>query len=172
MSTEKRRESPAGFLREHSIQWEETPEGCWHCTSHSLDGVGYTQIVRNRRHYTIPQFIAIYYLKDKPSPTRVVRHLCNNRWCINPNHLQMGSKAENTLDFLIAGPRNRQEVPSPHQPNPACGENHPKAKLTVEDVKLIRWALQYMLIKEVAAAYNVSATTISYIKHGQTWRSV
>lgn len=54
-----------------------------------------------------------------------VRHSCDNRACINPAHLQLGTHQDNIDDCTR---RRRQRV----------GERHPKAKLTEELVAAIR----------------------------------
>ena len=44
------------------------------------------------------QFVAWSYANEIPMPKRVVRHLCNNRACINPAHLKVGLQVENIID--------------------------------------------------------------------------
>lgn len=44
------------------------------------------------------QLVAWSYANEIPMPKRVVRHLCNNRACINPAHLKVGLQAENIVD--------------------------------------------------------------------------
>ena len=35
-----------------------------------------------------------------------VRHLCNNRACVNPNHVELGSHGDNMFDSVINGRKN------------------------------------------------------------------
>ena len=44
------------------------------------------------------QLVAWSHANEIPMPKRVVRHLCNNRACINPAHLKVGLQVENIMD--------------------------------------------------------------------------
>lgn len=86
-----------------------------------------------------------------------VLHRCDVRRCVNPDHLFLGTHAENMADRNAKG---RQACSS--------GERHPNAKLTSADVLAIRAssALQRVL----AAEYGVSISTISDIRRYRLWR--
>lgn len=57
----------------------------------------------------------------------VIMHSCNNRLCVNPNHLSMGTYSEN-LQYMVKCGRN----------NPPRGERNHRYKITEKDVKDIR----------------------------------
>lgn len=44
------------------------------------------------------QLIAWASANEAPRQKSVVRHLCNNRACINPEHLAVGTQAQNLFD--------------------------------------------------------------------------
>jgi len=44
------------------------------------------------------QFVAWGTSGKSPHAKSVVRHLCNNRACINPEHLAIGTQAQNLFD--------------------------------------------------------------------------
>lgn len=44
------------------------------------------------------QLVAWGLLGELPSKRSVVRHLCNNRRCIHPDHLKVGTQAQNLRD--------------------------------------------------------------------------
>lgn len=37
------------------------------------------------------------------NPNSVVRHLCNNKFCVNPHHLVTGTRSENQRDRYLTG---------------------------------------------------------------------
>jgi hypothetical protein len=55
---------------------------------------------------------------------------------------------------------------------PAYGEKSHKAKLTNDDVRLIRGLLPNLSCAEIARKFEVSRSTISAIKHGRYWTEV
>ena len=90
-------------------------------------------------------------------PEDYVLHTCDNRKCVNPEHLFAGSYYDN-MDDMVA--KQRQ----------AHGERNWHHKLTAEQVKQIR--SEVGLNKEIAARYGVSASLISLIRSGRIWKLV
>jgi hypothetical protein len=64
-------------------------------------------------------------------PGLCVCHTCDNPICCNPDHLWLGTSAENTADRVAKG-----RSASNH--NPVPGERHGMSKLTNEDIIAIR----------------------------------
>ncbi|MGA0542372.1 HNH endonuclease [Neotabrizicola sp. VNH66] len=55
--------------------------------------------VRFRSHqYAAYRFIYCVLNDETPSFEEVIRHRCHNRLCINPAHLEIGSRADNRRD--------------------------------------------------------------------------
>jgi hypothetical protein len=50
------------------------------------------------RRQKVYQLVAWGLLGELPSKRSVVRHLCNNRLCIHPEHLKVGTQAQNLHD--------------------------------------------------------------------------
>ena len=47
------------------------------------------------------RFITLTLTATLPYEGEVVRHLCNNRKCIRPDHLKIGSSGENKMDDIL-----------------------------------------------------------------------
>lgn len=88
------------------------------------------------------------------SITKCVLHSCDNPPCVNPAHLFLGTKKDNSRD--MASKRR------------AAGQDG--RKLKPEEVARIRERITSGEIQRaLAREYGVSDTTISEIKTGRTW---
>jgi hypothetical protein len=87
----------------------------------------------------------------------LVLHKCDNRICVNPQHLVLGTQKDNMLDASNKG-------------RMISGEKHYNSKLTQEDVSAIKSMLIYRSCAEVGRMFGVSRNNISHIKLGQTWK--
>jgi hypothetical protein len=82
-----------------------------------------------------------------------VMHKCDNRACVNPQHLAVGTKQDNTQDMVNKGRVNRQE-----------DRNGKLRKLTDDQIRSIRQS--ELSSYELANIYPVSATHIRRIRNG------
>lgn len=90
----------------------------------------------------------------------VVMHSCDNRSCVNPNHLSQGSYQENTQDMLEKG-----------RDNYAKGENA-NSKLKRKEVIDIKERSFEESFRSIAEEYDVSTSTIYDIKNNLTWTHI
>ena len=86
-----------------------------------------------------------------------VCHKCDVRSCINPDHLWLGTQAENTHDRQRKG---RQRF--------AHGETHYKSRLTLDDVRAIRASSESQ--RALAKRYGVHFGTINDIIWNRRWK--
>lgn len=97
-------------------------------------------------------------LAHKASPgQQFVLHKCDNRKCVNPDHLFVGTFDDNMADMVS---KKRQ----------AHGERNGHAKLTAEQVRKIR--TEVGLQREIAARYGVTYSLVGMIRSGRIWKSV
>lgn len=89
----------------------------------------------------------------------VVCHRCDNPYCVNPDHLFLGSQSDNMKDMWAKG-RGKPLVVR-------RGDDHPQKKLSSDSVTAIR--LDRRPIKEIAVAYGVSRQMIWRVRSGKNW---
>ena len=94
-------------------------------------------------------------------PGMVVCHKCDVRACVNPDHLFLGTAADNAQDMVTKGRTHR-------------GERHHTSRLTAAQVIRIKTMLadDRMYMSDIAREFGVSPSTIRAIKAGKTWRDV
>lgn len=100
------------------------------------------------------------YHKRKIPQGMCVCHRCDNPPCVNPQHLFLGTREENTADMVAKDRQQRGE-----------GINHAKltADRVVEARKLAREGHHYW---DLAERYSVGNTTIRYAVTGKTWKHI
>ena len=143
------------------------PSGCWtwkfRTTKH-----GYGQLSR-QRHGKVMNLNAhrvAYATFIGPIPDGLmVCHSCDNRRCINPNHLFLGTATDNMRDAVTKG---RLRIPS-HRPR---GEANANAKLTAHQVAEIRRLKGQYSRSALAIKYGVSLRCIGMIHSGKTWTTL
>ena len=128
---------------------------CWEWTAARFQA-GYGALRHNGR--TVYAHRLSYELHKGPIPAGLnVCHECDNRACVNPKHLFLGTDADNVADKVAKGRQQR-------------GETSPMSKLTTEDVLAIRAATSPQW--EIAKAFGISQQQVSSIKTRRRWRHV
>ena len=88
-----------------------------------------------------------------------VLHRCDNPPCCNPDHLFLGTKADNTADMIEKG---RDSAPPLRY-----GEQHHATKFSAAEARAI--LNDKRPAQTVACDYGVSAKTIYRLRRGETW---
>ena len=91
---------------------------------------------------------------------KVVRHKCDCRACINPEHLELGTLADNAADTQTRGRARGLSRP---------GSLNPAAKITQEIVDAIR-ADRLLTYTELATKFGTSRTNVFRIKKNMIWK--
>ena len=96
-----------------------------------------------------------------------VCHHCDNRICVEPTHLFLGTALDNARDKVLKG----RQPKGPRKPEHIrYGADSPAAKLHPGQVRRIREMISKgVQLKVIAAQFYVSPGTIGFIKSGKTW---
>ena len=83
-----------------------------------------------------------------------IRHRCDQPACVNPSHLELGTRRDNMLDCHTRG-------------------RHPSTKLTASDVQAIRERASYGESQyEIAREFGVTRPLVGYIVRREIWTHV
>jgi hypothetical protein len=95
----------------------------------------------------------------------MVLHKCDNRACVKPGHLFVGTAQDNTNDMIAKGRMIRGVQPQ--------GSRHSGSKLTEKDIPQIRrLRAQGNSQQSIANKFRVSQAVISSILRGKKWTHV
>jgi len=134
---------------------------CWEWTA-GLSRGGYGNYRYNRGKIKVHRYS--YYLAFGEFDTKLfVCHHCDNRKCVNPSHLFLGTQLDNMQDMAK---KERGVIP--------VGENHGNSKLTEKNVIKIykMYDSGNYTQREIAKALGVDFRTINYVVNGKSWNHI
>jgi hypothetical protein len=149
--------SPECIVENFMRKVEVTPE-CWEWRA-GRTSCGYGVTSWDRAHRISYRM----FNGDIPAGMYVL-HKCDNRNCVNPDHLFLGSHADNMADMAEKG-RGRSCPKERH----ARGSRVGVSKLKEEDIPVIRKRAQSESKAALAREYGVDASTVSNIVHRKIW---
>lgn len=136
-------------------------EGCW--LWQGVLSAGYGQLWSGgprAEGRMLGAHVVSFLLHKGPVPgDKFVLHCCDVRACVNPEHLFLGTQADNMADKAAKGRAWRP-----------VGELHPGAKLSDSDVLLIRSEAKRGrrgVLSALASRFGVSPSHISSIVRGK-----
>lgn len=134
--------------------------GCWDWLGRPMSN-GYGVISDNGKQQLTHRYSFTKHTGEIPDGM-VVMHLCDRPICCNPDHLKLGTQAENLLDMKEKG-RHRAGV----------GERHRNAILSESQARHIKEMLKLgRKGAEIAKELNVSRHVIYAIKQNKSWTHV
>ena len=133
-------------------------DGCWNWQGSYIAGTGYGAFYDGQRWSTHRYSWTIH---NGAIPAGLcVLHKCDNRKCVRPDHLFLGTKRENSQDMARKG---RYRVPA------LKGEDHGEAKLTTAAVLDIRQRYKRGNGTLLAEEYGVSPSLVSLVVRHKAW---
>lgn len=149
------------FIRKIDV---DVKSGCWNWVAGKHIGNRYGHFWLNRRFELAHRVSYVMFVSTDIKGMHVL-HKCDNSLCVNPNHLFLGTHADNMRDKS-----NKGRAYNGYRK----GEAQPSSKLTEDDVVKIRILLKTgrFTIKSIAEEFNVVGQTVSDIKTGKTWSHI
>lgn len=126
--------------------------GCWNWTGYvTVYGYGHTRAggIAEQVHR-----LSYKLAHGDIDPDLAVCHKCDNRRCFNPDHLFLGTRAENQRDM-----KDKKRGP--------IGERNARATLTAEQVSKI--IADPRAQREIGLEYGINQSHVSALKRGKRW---
>jgi hypothetical protein len=141
-----------GRLKPKQITWV-IEDGCWVCTSHKPGSTGYPSISQNKSILKL-----MYEQKYGKIPKKkCMLHKCDNRKCINPDHVMIGSKGDNCRDRHV-------------KKRDCHGTMSPQHKLDEQKIIFAReLRLSGYYYWQIANFFEVHTSTICNALTGRSW---
>ena len=127
------------------------PDDCWewqanrHRQGYGFFGLDGRNQLAHRVSYFLTHGVTL-------PPSIKVLHKCDNPSCVNPNHLEAGTQADNCRDMI------------------AKGRYVNASKLTAEQVRAIR--KDPRTCSEIASELGMSESGVYYARRGLNWKNI
>lgn len=154
---------PNGKSLEYAMEfhgWTVTESGCWEWNGpRSNSGYGF---VYHAGETLIASRVAYRLWKGEEPGDLYVCHTCDNPPCINPDHLWLGTNADNMRDMAEKGRADKKP-----------GELTHNAKLNADAVRDIRTRRNGGEgLESIAADYGVTGSCVWSVANGKSWKHV
>lgn len=155
--------TPSNLSRFHSKYSIDTDSECWEWTGR-LNEHGYGVFVVGHATPRLAHRTIFEHMHGSIPSGLVVMHVCDNRRCVNPDHLRLGTQADNVQDMM-----QKCRHVSVGQP----GSSNPAAKLNERSVEEIRklYSNGGITMERIAKRFGVCQATVSTIVNYKRWRT-
>lgn len=146
-------------LRERFDIYTKRGEGCWLWIGY-LDPHGYGRLNVGNRPRLAHRISYELHFGNLPAD-KVLCHKCDNPRCVNPEHLFLGTQADNVADMENKGRARKRGLK---------GSQHGRALLTEAQVLAIR--ASKLSTKRLAEMYGVTVRAIQDVRGGKSWKHI
>lgn len=149
-----------GYKPDQSKEYYAGMDECWIWSGClAPDGYGKTKVGKK---FTSAHRLSWVIHNGQIPDNKFVMHKCDNRACVNPSHLMLGTTQDNTSDCIRKKRRN-----------PAFGENLPQSKLNEASVRAIRDAARRGIPQiQIAQTFGLCQQAIHKVVSRKTWNHI
>ena len=140
-----------------------TDTGCWEWTARINRG-GYGQFKLDGKFKTVSRLSYEWAFGIELTPNQFICHKCDNRKCVNPDHLFVGTHTDNMRDMWTKGRGKTSEQ---------IGSKNNNSKLTDDDIIKIKQRIKNKETNiSIANDFNVTHVMISLIRNNKRWKHI
>ena len=141
----------------------EPNSGCWLWTGACIN-TGYGvfcigRVVDGDKRNVLAHRMSIGLAGAYVPDDKCVLHKCDNKVCVNPDHLYIGTVKDNSRDAVERGRHGGRPMP---------GQQNPRAKITEDIARAIYSSTDSLSM--LAKRYGISKTQAGHIKLKKSWR--
>jgi hypothetical protein len=152
---------PIRFLHQAETR-DLDPDVCWKWEG-PVNSNGYGRFI-DKDHHLLAHRVAYELFIGPISDGLNVCHTCDERLCVNPHHLWLGSQSDNLKDAAAKGRMFRPDT---------NGERNGNRKLSADHVRTIRAMFSGGQRRyQIAERFGVSPGTVGAIIAGKIWKDV
>lgn len=138
-----------------------SPDGCWYWIGNTVES-GYGCATFNKHRYRAHRFSYLIF-KGQITDGLYVCHTCDNRLCVNPDHLFLGTARDNWQDCL-----SKKRIDFSYLKK----IGGPRCKLNRDQVTEIISTWRDYSADDLAKMYNTNPSTVRAIIRGDRYHEV
>lgn len=151
----------ATLSRIEALSMPEPNSGCWLWLGSACLGYGRMRFGGQSR---LAHRVAYEAMRGPIPKGMVLCHKCDNPGCVNPDHMFVGTQADNVRDMVQKGRISRAERPQ------QWGTGNGNSRITDDVVRAI--LLSPLPQREAAKAYGVAPSWVQRIRKREVWRHI